>query len=112
MLRRTILFGLTPLLLGCVIPRHFTPNTTGVPVLMYHHVVSQAEKDAHYLDNNRVITVRAFSEQMEYLHTHGYYALSMNEFYCYLTGDCTIPDKSVLITIDDGYQSVTMSSPR
>ena len=106
LLRRTILLGLIPLLLGCVIPNHWTPNTTGVPVLMYHHVVSTVEKETHYPDNNNVMSLRLFNEHMAYLHNHGYHTLSMEEFYCYLQGDCTIPAKSVLITIDDGYQSV------
>ncbi len=94
------------ILLGCVRPKQILINVTGIPVLMYHLVVKDDEKTTFYPTNENVMTVKQFTEHMEYLHDNEYYTLTMDEFYCYMINMCTVPEKSVLITIDDGYQSV------
>ena len=66
-----------------------------VPVLMYHHV-SPAPG---------LVTVspRTFQAQMTALARAGYTTLSAVQLQGYLSGTQTVPDKSVVITFDDGY---------
>lgn len=65
-----------------------------VPVLMYHHVSPTA---------GIITTTPAnFESQIAGLARHGYHALSAAEFAGFLAGQ-PVPDKSVMITFDDGY---------
>lgn len=70
-------------------------RASAVPVLMYHHVSP----------NPGLVTVSpdTFAAQMEYLATRGYTTLSAEVFAAFLRGECEVPEKSVLITFDDGY---------
>ncbi|GAA5784517.1 polysaccharide deacetylase family protein [Chitiniphilus shinanonensis] len=65
-----------------------------VPVLMYHHV-SPAPG---------LVTVSpaTFAEHMGWLARAGYTTLSTRQFAGFLAGEA-VPDKSVLVTFDDGY---------
>ena len=63
-----------------------------VPVLMYHHI-----------SNDREVGVSGFKSHLLYLKGHGYRSVSLDMFHKHLTGDIVLPDKSVLITFDDGY---------
>ena len=49
--------------------------------------------------------ISIFEEQLKYLKKHNYKTLTLEEFECFHKGECKIPRKSVLITMDDGYQS-------
>ncbi|WP_024304239.1 polysaccharide deacetylase family protein [Pseudogulbenkiania sp. MAI-1] len=65
-----------------------------VPVLMYHHVSP----------NKGLVTVSpaTFEAQMRWLAEHGWTTLSADDFAGFLAGR-PVPDKSVLVTFDDGY---------
>jgi peptidoglycan/xylan/chitin deacetylase (PgdA/CDA1 family) len=65
-----------------------------VPVLMYHHVSPSP--------GLVTITPEHFADQMRGLVAAGYRTLSTDEFAAYLAGT-PVPDKSVLLTFDDGY---------
>ncbi len=67
-----------------------------VPVLMYHHVLPSAGFIAS--------SASEFEAQMRYLATHGWRALSMDEFLAWKKGELELPRKSVLITFDDGWR--------
>ena len=71
-----------------------------IPVLMYHRVVEAAhEPDPHFLN----ITVAHFTEQMAYLHDHGYQSIALDDVPL-AVGDHSSWTKPVAITFDDGYQ--------
>lgn len=65
-----------------------------VPVLMYHHISPSPG----------LVTVSPdhFSAQMHWLKRHGYTALTLDALAGFLAGE-PVPDKSVVITFDDGY---------
>ena len=67
-----------------------------VPVLMYHHVLSQ--------DSFIASSIKNFDEQMKYLYENGWKTLSIDEFYQYKLGKLKLPKKSVFITFDDGWR--------
>ncbi len=72
-------------------------NNQSVPVLYYHSI--EYEKG-----NELRLPKEKFREQMKFLKENGYTTLTMNELYDFLAHDKPVPDKSVVITFDDGYR--------
>lgn len=70
-----------------------------VAVLGYHSFSKNKEEDMF------IMPINEFEEQLKYLKRHHYKTLSLDEFYDFYKGKKEIPRKSVLITMDDGYQS-------
>lgn len=71
-----------------------TDNAKNVPVLMYHHV--------HPLKSPLNVQPDVFERQLAALTRAGYRSLTIEQFADYMNGK-PVPDKSVLITFDDGY---------
>lgn len=69
-------------------------NAPNVPVLMYHHITPAGGMIA--------ATPQVFEAQIAALARAGYQSLSAAQFAAYLAG-AQVPEKSVLITFDDGY---------
>ncbi|MFZ5597590.1 MAG: polysaccharide deacetylase family protein [Bacillota bacterium] len=74
-----------------------------IPVLVYHDVASQVS--ASDAANSSVISLADFEKQMAYLAQNGYYTASLQELERYVRGAGNLPEKTVVITFDDGYQS-------
>lgn len=72
-----------------------------VPILCYHQF-TDAKKAEHRLE----LAARDFEDQLRYLVAEGYQFLSFAEVEQILAQERTIPAKSVVLTIDDGYASV------
>lgn len=74
----------------------FKEKGQGVPVLMYHSIACE--------EGNPVrVPEEKFKEQMKYLKDNGYTTLTLSELYDYLMKDTPIPEKSLVLTFDDGY---------
>lgn len=74
-----------------------------VPVLMYHHI--QPESVAKTLGQTALtVDDGIFDTQMQYLSQNGYTTLFANDFINALISKQSLPAKSVVITIDDGYE--------
>jgi len=69
-----------------------------VPVLTYHKF-SVRQSDA------MTVSKADFEKQMAYLQSHGYRVISLQSFYDFLHYRLQIPERSVVITIDDGWRS-------
>jgi len=70
-----------------------------VPVLSYNQFsLSPSSK--------YVVPKKAFESQMDYLKEHGYRVISINDLLDFLDFKAQIPEKSVVITIDEGWKSV------
>jgi peptidoglycan/xylan/chitin deacetylase (PgdA/CDA1 family) len=67
-----------------------------IPVLMYHSIDYEA-------GNELRIPKEKFREQMKYLKDNGFNTLSLDELYSHLTLGTELPQKPIVITLDDGY---------
>lgn len=76
-----------------------------LPVLMYHHF-DDTSKDG------TVVTPGRFREQMTALREAGYEAVTVPQVIAFVREGTPLPDKPVLITMDDGYGSnLTVAAP-
>ena len=71
----------------------------GIAVLNYHFFYDPNEDSC---DESICLVVSKFREHLEYLKNNGYKTLTMEEFTRWMYGEIYLPEKSVLITIDDG----------
>lgn len=78
----------------------FVQNTDGVPVLMYHYVYTDTNRPST-LNSNYVSDVE-LKEQLTYLKDNEYYFPSFDELRAYVDGRIALPEKSVILTFDDG----------
>ena len=69
-----------------------------VPILCYHHFAENCKFPL-------CAPTSIFDEQMRYLKDNNYRVISLNELLDFLNYRHSIPKRSVLITIDDGYRS-------
>jgi len=70
-----------------------------VPVLSYHRF-SPTKAEA------MVVKASAFEAQLSYLKENGYRTITIDQLFDFLEMKDQIPEKAVLITIDDGYRSM------
>jgi peptidoglycan/xylan/chitin deacetylase (PgdA/CDA1 family) len=73
------------------------PSAKGLLVLMYHRV-SPDEPDA------LTVTTAQFGKQLEYLRLKGYKTISFRELANLHNKRTSLPDKTLIITFDDGYE--------
>lgn len=71
----------------------------GLPVLMYHFFYDKNDRNG--ADGNW-IEISDFEEQMKYLSENNYYFPTWEEVENYIDGKTELPEKSVVITVDDG----------
>ncbi len=76
-----------------------------VPVLMYHHLLPEADMTGLFQDNNVAISVEQFAQDMQTLKERGYQTISLRQLEAFVREEQPLPPKSVLITFDDGYLS-------
>lgn len=74
----------------------------GLPVLMYHFFYDK--KVSKGTDDNWV-EISKFEQQIKYLAENDFYLPTWEEVEKYIDGKCELPEKSVVITVDDGDDS-------
>jgi len=78
----------------------FAENTTGIPVLMYHFVYTESEMPNEVTTNHILDTT--LREELQYLKDNQYYFPSYQELAAYINDEIDLPEKSVILTFDDG----------
>lgn len=76
-------------------------NTIELPILMYHHMLKSSKLLGDY-----TITPTEFENDLKYLKEHGYTTIQVQDLISFCNGESTLPEKPVMITFDDGYESV------
>jgi peptidoglycan/xylan/chitin deacetylase (PgdA/CDA1 family) len=69
-------------------------NIKSIPVLLYHGIINEPD-GANILLNN-------FKEQMFFLKNQGWQTVTLKDYYAFMKGEKELPDKSFLLTFDDG----------
>jgi peptidoglycan/xylan/chitin deacetylase (PgdA/CDA1 family) len=70
-----------------------------VPVLTYH-------KFSETLSDQMTVTASAFETQMRFLRDNGFHVIPLDNLFDFMAFKRQIPQKAVVITIDDGWRSV------
>jgi peptidoglycan/xylan/chitin deacetylase (PgdA/CDA1 family) len=85
-------------------------NRRHVPILCYHSVIG-SEHDINSDPHKQHIPLPLFLQHLDYLQKH-YHVLSLNEFQRGRRDNRALPDHSVVLTFDDGFQDfATMVAP-
>ncbi len=77
-------------------------NADAVPVLVYHGVTRESGKIE---DPTEEISLENFTQQMLALKKEGYRTVTLREFEDFLEGKIELPDRSFLLTFDDGIKT-------
>jgi peptidoglycan/xylan/chitin deacetylase (PgdA/CDA1 family)/uncharacterized low-complexity protein len=76
------------------------PDTKASVVVLCYHRFEEKPKDSLGL------APAEFERQMDALKEHGFTVISMRDFLLWRRGEKALPEKSALITVDDGFRSV------
>lgn len=74
----------------------------GLPILMYHFFY---DKNTGTGKDNNYMEISDFEEQMKYLSDNNFYFPTWEEVEKYIDGEIELPEKSIVITVDDGDDS-------
>ena len=78
----------------------WAPQTRQLPIVMYHHVLPDLSRAGRY-----VLPVRQLEEDLLYLQSCGYTSVNVGDLAAFVNGKRDLPEKIVMLTFDDGYQS-------
>lgn len=74
-----------------------------IPVVLYHYVYTNAEEKAGCTNTIICHSTEQVSSHFKYLNDNNFYTLKMKDMEMWLDGKIQLPEKSVLVTIDDGW---------
>ena len=72
-------------------------KTKSIPVLLYHGIIDEPD--------GANVLLKDFKDQMFALKKAGWQTVSIEDFYAFMKGEKNLPDKSFLLTFDDGARS-------
>lgn len=79
------------------------PESVSLPIVMYHHMSEKEELLGEY-----VLSVAEFEEDLKYLKNAGYESVTLAQLLAWYEGRGRLPEKPVMITFDDGYESTAV----
>lgn len=77
-------------------------EVAGVPVFMYHEFVTQEDLDSGVAFDKYAIWRHEFEEDLIWIRDNGYTTITTEELVNWLEGNGTLPEKPIILTIDDG----------
>ncbi len=83
------------------------PENQKIPVLNYHFFYETWDENCH---QGICLKMDRFREQLQYLKDNGYTTLTIEEFTKWMYGELEVPEKSVLITVDDGMYGTSIKN--
>lgn len=85
----------------------FADGYRAIPILCYHQFSPGAKAR-----NQLAVAAQVFEEQLAYLAGNGFQVISLAELSAILASKLPVPEKTVVLTIDDGYRSIyTLAYP-
>lgn len=75
-------------------------NKIALPIIMYHHISEKSSSLGNY-----VVSPEQFENDLKYIKELGYTTISVDELIKFSEGKFDMPEKSIMITFDDGYLS-------
>ena len=78
-------------------------NTDGrnLPVVMYHHITENKNRAGKY-----VIMKDELRRDLDYIKENGYTTVTVRDLIDYVDGKRELPEKIIMLTFDDGFESV------
>ena len=77
-------------------------NPNDFTIFSYHEIAEKSET----LDSSYAVSTASFDAQMKWLIDNGYHFIRIDDILNYRKHNRPLPSKAVLITFDDGYQSI------
>lgn len=78
-------------------------DATQIPILTFHRIVKDIDKQTKYKYDEWVASDKVFEEQVKFLYDNNYKTISLDEFYCWYQKKCRMTKNTVVITFDDGF---------
>jgi len=90
-------------------PEEPKPTFRGIAVVRYQNILADNE-NKQFKNDPDTVSLEAFKQQMMFLDAAGYKTVTPEQVAKYVNGEIELPEKSVLITFDNGYQSVIQNA--
>lgn len=104
---KNMVMGLEKACLRLNMPEFFEHNTPGdkVRILMYHSIAAGGSLESLFSGDEFRTTPVNLEKQVAYLLKHGYSFLTLGEYLAALSGAKDLPEKTAILTFDDGFRS-------
>lgn len=79
----------------------FSGNEARLPVAMYHQLTKSESKAGRYS-----LTLEKFENDLKYLKEKGYETATLQTLFDYVRGKGKMPEKAIMITFDDGWETL------